>query len=163
MIRLAQTGDLDRIMDIYSAARAFMRRSGNPTQWGDHHPPRDMLEQDIAQQHLYVWLEDGVIHGVFAFVLGDDPSYAHIEDGNWLNDEPYGTIHRIASSGETRGVFAQCLAFCRGLHGNIRIDTHHDNLVMQQLVTRHGFVRCGIVYVSDGSPRIAYQYTATQS
>jgi predicted GNAT family N-acyltransferase len=28
---------------------------------------------------------------------------------------------------------------------------------MQQLLTKLGFVRCGIIYVDDGTPRVAYQ------
>ena len=28
---------------------------------------------------------------------------------------------------------------------------------MQHLIERSGFTRCGIVYMEDGSPRIAYQ------
>jgi RimJ/RimL family protein N-acetyltransferase len=40
---------------------------------------------------------------------------------------------------------------------NIRIDTHRDNAIMQHLLEKNGFVKCGIIYVEDGSPRIAYQ------
>ena len=36
------------------------------------------------------------LHGVFAFILGEDPTYGVIEDGQWLSGDPYGTIHRIA-------------------------------------------------------------------
>lgn len=39
-IRKAQPADLDRIMEIYRAAKLFMDRTGNPTQWVDGYPRR---------------------------------------------------------------------------------------------------------------------------
>lgn len=161
MIRLATAEDLPEILRVYAAARAYMKANGNPSQWGDSHPARALLEEDIRQQRLYVDDTDGV-HGAFALVFGEDPTYAVIEGGSWLNDAPYATVHRIASDGEKPGVFGRSIAFCRRQCGNLRIDTHHDNRTMQHLVEKYGFVRCGIIYVEDGSPRIAYQYAAPQ-
>ncbi len=40
---------------------------------------------------------------------------------------------------------------------NFRIDTHNDNKIMQHVIEKNGFIRCGIIYVKDGSPRIAYE------
>ena len=157
MIRLAQREDLSAILAVYEAARRYMRENGNPTQWGESYPERAMLEEDIRRRQLYVDEQEGAIHGVFAFILGEDPTYAYIEDGTWLNDAPYGTIHRVAGDGTVRGTFDRCLAFCKGRSQELRIDTHRDNLTMQHLIERSGFARCGIVYMEDGSPRIAYQ------
>ena len=70
---------------------------------------------------------------------------------------PYGVIHRVASDGRMPGVFRRCAAFCRARCANLRIDTHHDNHTMQRLIEGAGFRRCGVIYVEDGSPRIAYQ------
>ena len=70
---------------------------------------------------------------------------------------PYGTIHRIAAGGAGKGIFRECLAYCLARIPNIRIDTHRDNAAMRHLLERHGFRECGIIYVEDGSPRIAYQ------
>ena len=160
MIRLAETKDLDAIMKVYDAARAYMAASGNPHQWGDDgYPHRDLLESDIKQRHLYVIEEDGAVHAVFAFMFGDDPTYAYIEDGHWPNSKPYGTIHRIASDGRIKGMFTRAFDYCRSRINEIRIDTHHDNKTMQHVVTKHGFVRCGIIYLENGAPRIAYQYS----
>lgn len=62
-------------------------------------------------------------------------------------------------SGENagKGVFRECLAYCMSRISNIRIDTHRDNAIMRHLLEKHGFQECGIIYVEDGSPRIAYQ------
>ena len=41
--------------------------------------------------------------------------------------------------------------------GNLRIDTHEKNIPMQGCLAKNGFARCGIIYLEDGDPRIAYQ------
>jgi len=161
-IRLAAHNDLPRISEIYQAARDYMARNGNAAQWGGIHPRSDLLVRDIDTGRLYVMLSGGVIHGVFTFIIGSDPTYIEIDDGNWLSDEPYGTIHRIASDGKRGGVFEACLEFCLKMIGNIRIDTHADNKKMQVLLQDNGFSKCGTIYVTDAagerSPRIAYQF-----
>ena len=160
MIRLAETKDLDAIIQVYTAARAYMAASGNPHQWGDTgYPHRELLEEDIEKRRLYVIEENGAVHAVFAFMFGDDPTYGCIEDGQWPNQKPYGTIHRIASDGQIKGMFTKAFDFCRSRIDEIRIDTHHDNKTMQHVVTKHGFKRCGIIYLENGAPRIAYQYS----
>ena len=157
MIRLATEGDLPRIFDVYAVARQLMRDSGNPTQWGDHFPPEDLLRSDIPQEQLWVVERDGVIHAAFALVFGVDPSYGYIE-GAWRSDAPYAAIHRVGSDG-TGGIFDEVIAFCRTKSPYLRIDTHHDNRVMQHIVQKHGFRESGVVYMhDDGTPRIAYEW-----
>lgn len=153
-IRPAVPSDLDRIEEIYAEARQFMRENGNPTQWKNGYPWCDLLEEDILLGKLYVAVRGQQICGVFVFVIGEDPTYGYMEGGSWRSDAPYGTIHRIASCGH--GVFAACLEFCRGQCSHIRVDTHADNRPMQHLAEKHGFSRRGIIYVEDGTPRIAY-------
>lgn len=158
MIRHAKTEDLKEIMEIYANARKFMAENGNPNQWGDSHPVLELLEGDIEKNELFVCEENGVIEGVFAFIVGDDATYKYIEDGEWLNNKTYGTIHRIASNGKAAGVFAKCSAFCKEQIDNVRIDTHHNNLKMQHVIEKDGYKKCGVIYVEDGSPRIAYHF-----
>lgn len=158
MVRRATEDDLEEILRVYRAAKAYMVRSGNPHQWEEGYPDC-LLGGDIQRGELYVICgEEGTIHGVFAFVVGDDPTYSVIEEGDWHSDAPYGTIHRIGSDGTMKGIFAQCMEFCKAQHDNIRADTHEDNKTMQHLLTKYGFVRCGIIHVADGTPRLAYQY-----
>ena len=160
MIRLAKQEELGEILQIYDRARALMRRTGNPTQWAGAYPDREILTEDIRQGQLYVEQgPDGTLQGVFALIEGADPTYAYIEDGEWLNDAPYATVHRVASGGQAAGFFDRCLDFCRAGHDDLRIDTHADNKIMQHLILKGGFVRCGVIYVEDGTPRIAYQWT----
>ena len=158
MFRGARRSDLDAIMQIYARARQEMAASGNPTQWGTSFPPQDLIEEDIDTNRLFVYLHNGEMEAVFAFVLGPDPTYAKIEDGQWLNDAlPYGTIHRLASAGKRPGVATDVINWCREHCESLRADTHADNKIMQHLLEKNGFARCGIIHVADGTPRIAYQ------
>ena len=164
MIRKARPEELDRIMEIYKTAQDFMIATGNPTQWARNYPTRELISDDIAGERFYVDEEDGKIHGCFMFRVFEDPTYAKIDDGEWLSDEPYGVIHRVASDGTGHGVFASIVAFARaraeglGLR-DVRIDTHEDNKPMQHLVGKAGFAYCGIIHLADGDPRLAYQLT----
>ena len=157
MIIPAAEKDLSDILNIYEYARAFMKRSGNPGQWTNGNPGREILLRDIRKSRLYLCKDAGMIYGVFAFIIGEDATYGHIENGSWLSDAPYGTIHRIAGNGTKKGIFAEAVSYCESKIPHLRIDTHQDNHIMQHLITKHGFQKCGIIYVSDGSPRIAYE------
>ena len=158
-VRNAATEDLPRIEEIYAYARRFMEETGNPNQWGKTNPPHEWLVDDIAKGLLYVITCDEVIHGVFYFYIGADPTYGSIEDGAWKYDAPYGTIHRIASDG-SGGILKTAVEFCLGMIPHIRIDTHHDNTVMQKAVAKLGFQRSGIIRLANGDPRIAYELYA---
>lgn len=157
-IRKAEKQDLPRIHEIYAAARQFMRDNGNYAQWGEGDRPEELLEDDIQQGNLYVLEGDEAqIHAVFVFVEGPDPVYLHIEQGSWRSEAEYAAVHRVASDGMVRNVLGQIMDYCRAQIPHLRIDTHEDNKVMQHVLEKCGFVRCGIVYMPDGSPRIAYE------
>ena len=156
VIRHTETGDLAGVMRIYEYAREQMKLSGNPDQWGDTKPGEDIIRKDIERKNSYVIETGGEICGVFTFVIGEDPTYKTIE-GKWINDDVYGTIHRIAGNGIIKGVFSECLKFCESRIPNIKIDTHRDNKIMQHLIEKNGFEKCGVIYLEDGSTRIAYQ------
>lgn len=157
-IRKACIEDLPRILEIYESARGYMRENGNPTQWAGGYPPVECVEEDIRSGISYVISDDGVLHGVFVFFIGDDPTYYNIE-GSWLNDRPYGVVHRIGSDGAVRGIFGEMSIFCKAQVSDIRIDTHKDNHTMQHLLAKHGFKKCGIIHLADGQPRLAYHFT----
>lgn len=124
IIRLAQKEDLQQIMSIYAYARKQMMCSGNAKQWGNDKPSLETIQEDIDKRQSFVLINQACICGVFAFIIGDDPTYQVIEGGSWLNDAPYGTIHRIAANGQVNGIFAAALAFCENKIQNIRIDNH---------------------------------------
>ena len=70
--------DFDDILRIYACAREYMKHSGNPTQWRESFPPEALINDDIWEKRNYVVEADGGIHGLFAFILGADPTYARI-------------------------------------------------------------------------------------
>ena len=158
-VRNSTYEDLPEILKVYENGREIMRQNGNPTQWGDKFPAKEKIIRDIENKTGYVIEENGEICGVFAFIIGPDPTYAVIEDGEWLNDsDEYGTIHRIATNGKARGIFDACLNYCESRINNIRIDTHPNNRAMLHLIPSRGFQRCGIIYTEDdGTQRIAFQ------
>ena len=147
-IEKAKLEDLPRILQIYASARKFMKQSGNPKQWGDSFPPEDLLAKDIEKEQLYVVKDDTGIHGVFAFIIGKEPTYEKIEQGAWISDTEYGTLH---------GIFDKIVDFCGRKIEHLRVDTHEQNRIMQHLISRNGFQKCGIIHVLDGTPRIAYE------
>ena len=157
-IRHAKIEDLDRIMEIYDCARKIMRDSGNPNQWINGYPERNLIKEDIAKNQFYVCEnEDGIIVAVFCFVPGPDPTYSYIEDGEWISDSPYYVVHRMGSDGSVKGIAQTCFDWCFRQSPCVRADTHAANKIMQHLLIKNGFKKCGIIYVEDGSPRIAYQ------
>ena len=158
-IRNAEHSDLERILEIYRYAQEFMIQTGNATQWGRSYPEEALIRRDIAQNACKVIYDEMGIHGVFALFSEPDPTYAKIDNGHWLNDEPYLTIHRMAGDGQVHGLFSRAADYCKGLSRNIRIDTHADNRVMQRCIEQNGFRKCGMISVRDGSPRLAYQWT----
>lgn len=162
MIRLAEEHDLPAILEIYRKARIYMADNGNASQWGDTYPPIAVVQDDIAKKQLYViTTENAVIHAVFAFLPGKEPDYDRIEDGHWISDSDYRAVHRVASDGILRGVVRQCMDYCKSQCGHLRIDTHQDNLVMQHQLEKNNFHRRGIIYLADGSSRIAYEWIAS--
>lgn len=162
-IRLSTPQDLDTLMDIFHYARQFMQAHGNPNQWINGYPSAELILRDIHEGHNYVCENDRQeIIGTFCFIPGEDPTYARIDDGQWLNNDPYYVIHRMATNGKERGVADACLEWCFEQCSNIRVDTHNDNTVMQNILKKHGFIRCGIIYTHNGTPRIAYQKTLTE-
>ena len=158
-IRYARTDDLPTILESYAQARAFMRETGNLTQWQGGFPPRSLLESDIAQNKLYVCVSDGKIACVFYYAVEPDPTYQKIYNGAWKNDAPYGVIHRLGVGAHRGGVCSFCLAWCWQQHPNLRADTHRINLPMQGCLAKNGFHQCGIIYLADGGERLAYHKT----
>ena len=172
-VRHTEEKDIDRVLEIFELAKDWMARNDNPNQWKDRNF-RDDVIKDIESGNGYVITDDECesvqkpgcrdlqtgshIVATFALIFGEDPTYSHMDGGWWLNDEPYATIHRLASSGERRGIFKAVLEYAMKQTYNIRADTHEDNKIMRSLLKEEGFEELGIIYLADKSPRIAYHY-----
>lgn len=154
-IRKAELNDLDRAMELFDIGRNYMRSNGNENQWVNGYPQRELIENDIINGYLYACDYEGETEAVFAMIFGEDPTYNYIE-GAWLNNEPYAAIHRVASSGKVRGIVKSITDFAAFQFTNLRGDTHADNITMQNAFEKAGYKKCGVIYLENGAPRIAY-------
>ncbi|MBR2989987.1 MAG: GNAT family N-acetyltransferase [Solobacterium sp.] len=168
-IRPAEEKDLNGMMIVVEEARAYFKEHGIP-QWQEPHPGethlypgRPDLLKDIAKGGSYVMVEGDEVAGLCGIAFAADPNYTVIDNGAWLNDHPYGVIHRIAVKADRKGQglakqffrFAETLAAEHGIH-DLRGDTHELNQSMRRLFTSMGYTECGTVYMVDGAPRVAY-------
>jgi hypothetical protein len=135
-----------------------MRSYGNTFQWPDGYPRDDMFKKDIELGGSHVMLDDrGEVVGTFALLPSPEVTYNKIYNGQWLDDEPYYVIHRIASFPDAHGIFKSIMEFSFAHESNIRIDTHKNNHIMQHNILKHGFTYCGIIHLASGDERLAYQ------
>lgn len=148
--------DFDKVFSVINVAKNSMYLSGN-FQWEKDYPSKEIIRQDIQQEFCYVCESKNHIIASFSFIPGPDPTYEVILNGEWINNHPYYVIHRIASSGEVKGIGEIIIKYCKDQCKNIKIDTHSDNAVMQYLLNKLGFQYCGIIYTNDGTQRLAYQ------
>lgn len=156
-IEKALLTDIPALEGIYENARNYMRQNGNMHQWTGGYPQREVIENDIKNQNLYKVIDNGEIVAVFCYFEGVDPTYNKIYGGEWLNQNPYGVIHRIAVSSHRKGLASFCFEYCLDRCQNLKIDTHRDNLPMRNSLIKNGFKKCGIIYLLSGDERIAYQ------
>ena len=180
IIRHAEISDMAEILSVFDAARRIMRASGNLHQWSEGYPSSEAVLSDIARGGAYLVCPSGggispadsaprsgggispadhrQVEAYFAMLPSPEPTYDKIYDGAWLDDSlPYHVIHRIASYPDSHGIFRDIIRFASAMDSNLRIDTHADNHIMQHLIMEYGFSYCGVIYLADGSPRLAYQ------
>ncbi|MGM9940485.1 MAG: GNAT family N-acetyltransferase [Bulleidia sp.] len=159
-IREAEERDLNPIMEIIAQAKAYFRANDIP-QWQGEYPSTDDIRNDLGHGGT-VAEENGKVIAYCMIAPMIDPNYAYIE-GAWYNDRPYIVMHRtcVADTCKGRGVgrlftqYAVKKALDLGIR-DLRADTHEVNVSMQKMLEKDGFVHCGTIYVSDGSPRYAY-------
>lgn len=166
--RSAHDADIPGVMEIIDGAKAFLAAQGID-QWQSGYPDEASIIEDIQNENAYVLEDAGRICGTAAVVFGVEASYAVIHDGQWTTSEDYASIHRLAVAADMRGsgaadalmAGAEAVIAGRGLRA-VRIDTHRENLVMQGMLARNGYTRCGTIYldgIDGGAPREAFEKT----
>lgn len=161
-IRLSKIEDIDTIMQVIDSGRNIMRLSGNLNQWTNGYPTKEQLLKDISSKNNYSVFDNNKLSAVFTFIKGPDITYKNIYNGSWLNDETnYYVVHRMAKLQKAKNIFNDCLDYCFKKSKNIRLDTHRDNKIMQKVIENYNFTYCGIIYLADGSERLAYQKILT--
>ena len=161
LIRKAIEDDIPALMHIFESAKGIMRANGNLHQWGVGYPSPEVVRSDIERGVCYVATNEvtGEIEATMAFIPGPDSTYSYIENGSWLNDNPYYVIHRIAVAAPGKGYARQMLDWAFERTDTVRIDTHRDNVIMHHILRKYGFSYCGVIYLANGDARDAYQLT----
>lgn len=160
-IRLSQPHEVDAIQALYDIGYERQIQAGNLHQWAKGYPGKDRILADIEAGYSYVLVDNMTqeIYAVMALIPGQDPTYYKIYGGQWLNDQDYLTIHRIAASGRLKGAGKQMIQWSLAQTDNLRIDTHQANIPMQKVLKDLGFVYCGVIYLANGDERLAFQYS----
>ncbi|WP_066870802.1 GNAT family N-acetyltransferase [Clostridium mediterraneense] len=155
--------DIDRIMIIIKQAQNYFKEN-NIDQWQNNYPNAETIRNDIKNNDSYVLIKDGEIVATTALSFDGDSNYDHIYDGSWLSNNKFAVIHRIAVDNKYKGLGlsseiikkAEKMCLEREVH-SIKVDTHKDNLSMQKLLKKNNFKYCGVIYVSDGTARVAFE------
>lgn len=156
IIRLANAEDIVHVQNVYDEARKYMKENNNPSQWSKNYPNIETLRADYYSKSLYVCLNNlNEVVGVFTLSTVREPNYEEIV-GQWSYDLDYSSLHRIASNNKEKGIFKNILDYVFSVSDYLRIDTHQNNQTMLNLMDKYHFNKCGIVKVSDGTERIAF-------
>jgi len=163
--RKSKKEDLDRIMEIINNGKKFLKEQG-VDQWQGGFPNSDLILDDMEKGYSYVLEEDGGIVGTAALCFDGESGYDKIHEGEWLSNNEFLVLHRVAVDYEKKGsglsakIFkaAEDIALERGVH-SIKIDTHEENKPMQRAVLKNGYQYCGIIYyhMDVVEKRLAYE------
>lgn len=160
--RLATKSDIPYILVIIRQAQENFRLA-QIDQWQNGYPNEEVIQNDIDRQQSFVLVDKNQIIATAMITWSNDPNYAQIE-GEWITPNPYVVVHRLAVLEDRKGqniagkilewVEKRCL---ETRINSMRIDTHRDNRAMQRVIAKFGFQYCGIIKVSDGTPRLAFE------
>ena len=161
--RQASQNDLARIMPIIKDGQDFLKEQG-VNQWQDNYPNMDIIRNDINNGHGYIVENESQIIATLAISFDGEPTYHKIYEGQWLSNEDYSVVHRLAIKKNRRGsdlssfIMDSIETLCKGKGiYSIKIDTHRGNIPMQQYLIKNGFKYCGIIYLLDGDERLAFE------
>ena len=161
--RQAKISDLDQIVEIIELSKKYLKET-KVDQWQDGYPAKEDLRRDIESGNSYVLTNKDEILATTVISLDGESTYNSIFNGEWITNEDYIVMHRVAvhDKYKGKGIFkelikeAENLALNKGI-SSIKIDTHRDNISMQRAVVKNDFKKCGIIYLEDGSERIAFE------
>ena len=149
----ASKKDMNELVALYHIAVEHMFEEKNVNQWQhDETNFVNHVNKYIDDNNFYKVEKNNEIIGFFAMIYGTDVTYNEIK-GKWINDEPYVTIHKIASKYYKQGIATKMLNYVLNdalekSINNIRIDTHKDNVSMQKFLEKQGFVNCGVISIT---------------
>ena len=133
-IRNAELCDLPYLLEMLENAKASLRALGID-QWQNGYPNETTLREDIQNKICRVVIDDeNNILASAAVYVGD----------------------------ENRGAASFLMTYCAKLSleagvTSMRCDTHPGNIIMQHTLEKNGYIRCGIIHLTDGADRFAYE------
>ena len=150
-------------MEIIELSKKYLKET-KVDQWQDGYPAKEDLRRDIESGNSYVLTNKDEIVATTVISLDGESTYNSIFNGEWITNDEYIVMHRVAvhDKYKGKGIFkelikeAEVLALNKGI-SSIKIDTHRDNISMQRAVVKNDFKKCGIIYLEDGSERIAFE------
>lgn len=159
--RKANCDDTAEIWSILQQAIIRRKKDGSQ-QWQDGYPNLNVVQNDIEKEQGFVLLDGTKIIGYTAILINDEPAYAGL-DGNWLTNDDFVVIHRIAISENYLGKglakkiikYVEDFALKNSIY-SIKADTNFDNIAMIKIFENLGYSFCGEVYFRE-SPRKAYE------
>lgn len=161
--RKSNEADIQAIMAIIKQAQDYFKENGI-NQWQNNYPNPSIINRDIAQEHSHVLIKDGEIVATAAISFDGEPTYKVIEDGEWLTDNKYAVMHRVAVDNQYKGlglsseIIKKVEQLCAEHNiPSIRVDTHHENTAMQKSLLKNQFKYCGVIYVEGCQKRVAFE------
>lgn len=155
--------DINDVMNIIRQAQVYFKELGI-NQWQNDYPNVEIINNDIDNENSYVLLKDNKIVATAAVSFEGEKTYDSIYEGQWISNKGYAVIHRIAVNNNYKGLGisskiirnVEQLCLKKGVY-SIKVDTHEENLSMQNMLKKNQFQYCGVIYLEDGSKRIAFE------
>ena len=162
-LRKSVNEDINNIIQIIDEAKEALKEQGID-QWQNGYPNADVIRNDILNNHSYVFIKNNEIVATSAVSFDGEKTYDKIYDGNWISNDEFAVIHRIAISNKYKGtgiaseIIKMIEAICldKNVH-SIKVDTHEFNMPMQKLLKKNDFKYCGVIYLEDKSKRVAFE------
>ncbi|AQM61309.1 GNAT family N-acetyltransferase [Clostridium baratii] len=162
-LRKSVNEDINNIMQIIDEAKEALKEQGID-QWQNGYPNADVIRNDILNNDSYVFIKNNEIVATSAVSFDGEKTYDKIYDGNWISNDEFAVIHRIAISNKYKGtgiaseIIKMIEAICldKDVH-SIKVDTHEFNIPMQKLLKKNDFKYCGVIYLEDKSKRVAFE------
>lgn len=161
LLRKATSSEVPAIWGILKQAIARRKADGSQ-QWQDGYPNEQTIQNDLANGYGYVLVENDRILAYAAIIFDVEPAYTDIE-GEWLTNDDYVVIHRVATSNEVigKGIATRLFQLIEDLAMNsnvysIKVDTNFDNVPMLKILDKLDYTYCGEVFFR-GSARKAFE------
>ncbi len=152
---------------ILNEAKAYLK-SQNIDQWQDKngYPNEVDLSEDLKNGAFFTVKISGEIAATFmACVTVDETYIKKPHSGRWLTSgTKYGVLHRIAVANRFKGqgiageIANFACNYCKAQGAkSLRSDTHMQNLSMQRMLEKSGFIKCGEITLPSGAQRIIFE------